>query len=140
MIPTIVKFRVQYLVFTVSQDTRICPLNLEIKRFPLFYQFWRWGFRGVGFLLYLIVVISLQPKFPAKISIAVNFKSALKTQQWYLLNFIWLPRVRSFDLCSANDFKHDEKERLELSFVSFVFHITFSELWVVRTTFIIQFS
>lgn len=30
-------------------------------------------------LLHLTIVISLQPKFPAKMSIAVNCKSALKT-------------------------------------------------------------
>jgi len=40
-------------------------------------QGWRMNYSL--FSLHLTVVISLQPKFPAKISIAINFKSALKT-------------------------------------------------------------
>lgn len=34
----------------------------------------------------------------------------------------------------------DEKEGMEFVLFSFVFHITFAELRVVRTTFVIQFS
>lgn len=39
----------------------------------------RWRLYSSLFILYLTVVISLQPKFPAKVSIAINFQSALKT-------------------------------------------------------------
>lgn len=41
----------------------------------------RWRLDSSLFILHLTVVISLQAKFPAKVPIAIKFKSALKTTE-----------------------------------------------------------